>query len=361
MHLTITGVRKPKESQLGPCFIRVRWWLGGCASQENRKPMSIATEQIELTATVPNELGGQRLDQVAAQLFADFSRSRLTGWIRDGNLTVDGKQIRPRDSVYGGAVLHLQAEQEAQGEWLAQDIPLDIIYEDEHLLLINKPAGLVVHPAAGHPSGTLLNALLHHAPQVREVPRAGIVHRLDKDTSGILMVAKTLLAHTRLVEQLQARTVGRTYEAIVCGVVTSGSTIDAPIGRHPQQRQKMAVNEGGKQAISHFRVVQRFRSYTHVRVQLETGRTHQIRVHMAHAGFPLVGDPMYGGRFRIPPGASPTLVDALKTFPRQALHAWKLELDHPLTGERRSWQVGRPEDMDWLLHLLEEDSGDFGA
>ena len=323
--------------------------------------MSSATEQIELSAKVPDELGGRRLDQVAAELFADFSRSRLTAWIREGCLTVDGRQLRPRDSVYGGEQLELVAEQEAQGEWLAEDIPLDVVYEDEHLLVINKPAGLVVHPAAGHASGTLLNALLHHAPQVREVPRAGIVHRLDKDTSGILVVAKTLLAHARLVEQLQARTVGRTYEAIVSGVVTSGGTIEAPIGRHPQQRQKMAVNEGGKEAISHFRVVQRFRSYTHVRVQLETGRTHQIRVHMAHAGFPLVGDPLYGGRFRIPPAASPTLVEALRDFPRQALHAWRLELDHPQTGERCSWQVGRPEDMDWLLHLLEEDAGDFGA
>lgn len=246
--------------------------------------MSIAIEQIELEARVPDELGGQRLDQVAAQMFDDFSRSRLTGWIRDGSLTADGQQLRPRDIVYGGTLLQLKAEQEAQGEWLAQDIPLNIIYEDEHLLVLDKPAGLVVHPAAGHASGTLLNGLLHHVPQVRDIPRAGIVHRLDKDTSGIMVVAKSLLAHTRLVEQLQARSVGRTYEAVVCGVVTSGGTIDAPIGRHPQQRQKMAVNEGGKQAISHFRVVQRFRSYTHVRVQLETGRTHQIRVHMAHEG-----------------------------------------------------------------------------
>lgn len=323
--------------------------------------MSISTEQIQLEARVPDALAGQRLDQVAARLFADFSRSRLTEWIKDGSLTVNGKSLRPRDTLYGGERLQLDAEQEAQGEWLAQAIELDVVYEDEHLLVINKPAGLVVHPAAGHASGTLLNALLHHAPQVRDIPRAGIVHRLDKDTSGILVVAKSLLAHARLVEQLQARSMGRTYEALVMGVVTSGGTIDAPIGRHPQQRQKMGVTEGGKQAISHFRVVQRFRSYTHVRVQLETGRTHQIRVHMAHAGFPLVGDPLYGGRFRIPPAASPTLVEALKTFPRQALHAWKLELDHPATGQRMSWQVARPEDMDWLLHLLEEDAGDFGA
>lgn len=323
--------------------------------------MTMATEQIELSARVPNELGGKRLDQVAARLFDGFSRSRLTDWIKEGSLTVDGKTVRPRDLVYGGSVLSLQAEQEAQGEWIAEDIPLDIVYEDEHLLVINKPAGLVVHPAAGHASGTLLNGLLHYVPQVREVPRAGIVHRLDKDTSGLLVVAKTLLAHARLVEQLQARTVGRTYDAIVNGVVTSGGTIEAPIGRHPQQRQKMAVTEAGKEAISHFRVVQRFRAYTHVRVQLETGRTHQIRVHMAHAGFPLVGDPQYGGRFRIPPAASPTLVETLKAFPRQALHAWRLELDHPESGERRGWQVQRPDDMEWLLHLLEDDAGEFGT
>lgn len=323
--------------------------------------MTMATEQIELSARVPNELGGKRLDQVAAQLFDGFSRSRLTDWIKEGCLTVDGKTVRPRDLVYGGSILSLKAEQEAQGEWIAEDVPLDIVFEDEHLLVINKPAGLVVHPAAGHASGTLLNGLLHYVPQVREVPRAGIVHRLDKDTSGLLVVAKTLLAHARMVEQLQARTVGRTYDAIVNGVVTSGGTIEAPIGRHPQQRQKMAVTEAGKEAISHFRVVQRFRAYTHVRVQLETGRTHQIRVHMAHAGFPLVGDPQYGGRFRIPPAASPTLVETLKAFPRQALHAWRLELDHPESGERRGWQVQRPDDMEWLLHLLEDDAGEFGA
>lgn len=208
--------------------------------------------------------------------------------------------LRPRDIVHSGAQLVLEAEQEAQGEWLAQDIELEIVYEDEHILVIDKPAGLVVHPAAGHQDGTLLNALLYHVPDIANVPRAGIVHRLDKDTTGLMVVAKTLEAHTKLVAQLQARSVSRIYEAIVIGVITSGGTIDAPIGRHGVQRQKMAVVDAGKVAVSHYRVLERFRAHTHTRVKLETGRTHQIRVHMSHIGYPLVGDPVYGGRFRIP-------------------------------------------------------------
>ena len=317
------------------------------------------SNSIRLTADVPFELGGQRLDQVAAQLFPDYSRSRLASWIKDGRLQVDGAMLRPRDSVHAGSCLTLEAEQEAQGEWAAQDIELDIVYEDEHILVLNKPAGLVVHPAAGHQDGTLLNALLHHAPDLIQVPRAGIVHRLDKDTTGLMVVAKSLQAQTRLVEQLQARSVSRIYEAIVIGVVTSGATIDAPIGRHGSQRQKMAVTEAGKPAISHYRVLERFRSHTHVRVKLETGRTHQIRVHMAHVGFPLVGDPVYGGRFRIPPAASQTLIESLKNFPRQALHARFLELDHPHTGQRMKWEAPLPDDLVWLLTLLRQDSDTF--
>lgn len=285
-------------------------------------------QTIHLQAEVPYELGSQRLDQVAAQLFPEHSRSRLSAWIKEGRLTVDGAVLRPRDPVHAGALLALQAEQEAQGEWLAQDIALNIVYEDEHLLVIDKPAGLVVHPAAGHADGTLLNALLHHVPDIVNVPRAGIVHRLDKDTTGLMVVAKTIEAHTQLVAQLQARSVGRIYEAIVIGQLTSGGTVDAPIGRSSAQRQRMAVTAGGKPAVTHYRVLERFRSHTHVRVKLETGRTHQIRVHMSHIGYPLVGDPVYAGRFRIPPGASPTLVQELKSFPRQALHARFLSLIH---------------------------------
>ncbi|HCF2315933.1 23S rRNA pseudouridine(1911/1915/1917) synthase RluD [Pseudomonas aeruginosa] len=317
------------------------------------------SDMIQRAAEVPFELGGQRLDQIAAQLFPEHSRSRLAGWIKDGRLTVDGAVLRPRDIVHSGAQLVLEAEQEAQGEWLAQDIELEIVYEDEHILVIDKPAGLVVHPAAGHQDGTLLNALLYHVPDIANVPRAGIVHRLDKDTTGLMVVAKTLEAHTKLVTQLQARSVSRIYEAIVIGVITSGGTIDAPIGRHGVQRQKMAVVDAGKVAVSHYRVLERFRAHTHTRVKLETGRTHQIRVHMSHIGYPLVGDPVYGGRFRIPPVASQTLVQTLREFPRQALHARFLELDHPATGVRMKWESPLPEDFLWLLSLLRQDREAF--
>jgi 23S rRNA pseudouridine1911/1915/1917 synthase len=304
-------------------------------------------------------MGGQRLDQVAALLFAEHSRSRLSAWIKEGLLTVDGAVLRPRDIVHGGAQLALKAEQEAQGEWIAQDIELNIVYEDDQILVIDKPAGLVVHPAAGHADGTLLNALLHHVPDIINVPRAGIVHRLDKDTTGLMVVAKTIEAQTRLVDQLQKRSVSRIYECIVIGVVTSGGKINAPIGRSSSQRQRMAVSDGGKPAVSHYRVLERYRSHTHVRVKLETGRTHQIRVHMSHVGYPLVGDPVYGGRFRIPPAANPSMVQTLKEFPRQALHARFLELDHPITGERMKWQSPLPDDFVWLLTLLRQDREAF--
>lgn len=317
------------------------------------------SNMIQLAAEVPFDLGGQRLDQVAAQLFSDHSRSRLAGWIKDGRLKVDGAVLRPRDIVHAGSRLELDVELEAQGEWVAQDIELDIVYEDDHILVIDKPTGLVVHPAAGHQDGTLLNALLHHVPHLANVPRAGIVHRLDKDTTGLMVVAKTLEAHTNLVAQLQARSVSRIYEAIVTGVIVAGGTVDAPIGRHGVQRQKMAVIETGKVAISHYRVLERFRAHTHTRVKLETGRTHQIRVHMTHIGHPLVGDPTYGGRFRIPPGASPTLVESLRDFPRQALHARFLELDHPATGVCMKWESPLPDDFTWLLSLLRQDNESF--
>ena len=316
-------------------------------------------EIIELSAVVPAELGGKRLDQIAASLFSEHSRARLSNWIKDGQLLVDGQPMRPRDIIYSGALLELEAEQEVQGQWQAEAMELDIVDEDEHLLLVNKPAGLVVHPAAGHASGTLLNGLLHHAPQLYEVPRAGIVHRLDKDTTGIMVVAKTLTAHTSLAEQLQQRSAGRIYEAIVTGTVTSGATIDAPIGRHPQQRQRMAVVATGKPAVSHYRVLERFRGHTHVRVQLESGRTHQIRVHMSHAGFPLVGDPLYGGRPRLAPASSPELIEELRNFPRQALHARFLELEHPASGKRIKWEAPLPDDFCWLVELLRQDNESF--
>ena len=313
------------------------------------------SDRIRLSALVAAENGGQRLDQLAAQLFSEYSRSRLQSWIKDGSLTVDGQTKRPRDILYGGEKLELEAELEDQGDWQAEAIDLNIVYEDHAILVINKPAGLVVHPAAGHHDGTLLNALLHHAPELAKVPRAGIVHRLDKDTTGLMVVAKTLEAQTDLVQQLQARSVTREYECVVVGVMTAGGKVDEPIARHGTNRQKMAVMAGGKQAVSHYRVISRFRAHTHVKVKLETGRTHQIRVHMSHLRFPLIGDQTYGGRLRIPPGASPDLIKMLREFPRQALHARRLELMHPDDGRTMRWEAPLPADMVELLSLLRED------
>jgi 23S rRNA pseudouridine1911/1915/1917 synthase len=301
---------------------------------------------------VPPELSGKRLDQAAADLISEHSRSRLQSWIKSGALTVNGKKCKPRDKVMLDDQLELDAEPEAQVSWEAEPISLDVVYEDEHLLVINKPAGLVVHPAAGHAAGTLVNALLNYAPEVENLPRAGIVHRLDKDTSGIMVVARSLVAHTSLVEQLQTRTMGREYEAVVVGTLTGGATVDAPIGRHPTDRKRMAVVPNGKPAVTHYRLVERFAAHTHIRCKLESGRTHQIRVHMAHVRHPLVGDPVYGGRLRLPKGTSDELRDVLAAFHRQALHAQQLTLEHPETGEILSWEVPLPEDMVKLIEAL---------
>jgi len=308
--------------------------------------------RIIASFSVPPEHSDRRLDQAAAELMPEHSRSRLQGWIKSGALTVNGKSCKPRDKVMLGDRLELDAEPEAQVSWEAESIDLNIVYEDEHLLVINKPAGLVVHPAAGHADGTLVNALLNHAPEVENLPRAGIVHRLDKDTSGIMVVARSLIAHTSLVDQLQARTMGREYEAIVVGTLTGGSTVDAPIGRHPRERKKMAVVPTGKPAVTHYRLVERFAAHTHVRCKLESGRTHQIRVHMAHVKHPLVGDPQYGGRLRLPKGTTDELRDVLASFQRQALHARQLTLEHPQTGEILTWEVPLPDDIEGLLAAL---------
>jgi len=306
--------------------------------------------------TVPPELSDKRLDQAAAELMPEHSRSRLQSWIKSGALTVNGKSRKPRDKVMMGDSLALDAEPEVQVTWEAEPISLDIVYEDEHLLVINKPAGLVVHPAAGHTDGTLVNALLNYAPEVENLPRAGIVHRLDKDTSGIMVVARSLIAHTSLVDQLQTRTMGREYEAVVVGALTGGATVDAPIGRHPQDRKRMAVVSSGKPAVTHYRLLERFAAHTLVRCKLESGRTHQIRVHMAHVRHPLVGDPAYGGRLRLPKGTTEELRDVLAAFTRQALHARQLTLEHPETGEILSWEVPLPEDMVHLIEALRKHS-----
>ncbi len=305
-----------------------------------------------LRAQIEPEQAGQRLDQVLAKLFPDYSRSRLQQWVKAGRVRVDGRICRPRDRVRGGERIELEARLEEQVECRPQAIPLELLFEDEQLLIINKPAGLVMHPAAGNRDGTLQNALLNHDPNLIQLPRAGIVHRLDKETSGLLVVARTPMAHKTLVEQLQARTIKREYRAVVRGVLVAGGTVDAPIGRHPVQRTKQAVVAGGKAAVTHYRVLERFAHHSHLRVNLETGRTHQIRVHMAHIRHPLVGDPLYGGRLQLPAGAPPGVKDALCRFRRQALHARRLGLNHPATGEWQEWEAALPQDMAMLLDRL---------
>jgi 23S rRNA pseudouridine1911/1915/1917 synthase len=307
-------------------------------------------------AVVPATLGGKRLDQALAELFPHYSRTRLKDWILAGRILVDGRMPRPRDRLAGGERVELHAVLEPAVETAPQDIPLNVIHEDDDLLVVDKPAGLVVHPGAGNPDRTLQNALLHHAPELALLPRAGIVHRLDKETSGLLVVARTVEAHTRLVRALQAREIERHYEAIVAGVMTGGGTVDAPIGRHPTRRTRMSVREGGRPAVTHYRVLRRFRAHTHVSVALETGRTHQIRVHLAHIGFPVVGDPEYGKRPVLPPAATDRLAEALRRFPRQALHARRLALAHPVTGEALAWESPLPADMRALLDALADDA-----
>ena len=319
------------------------------------------TSDTLLEQRIPEAWAGQRLDQALARLFPDYSRSRLTAWLKAGRITVDGAQWRARDKVSGGERVRLAVVLEAEGDWRPEPIPLDIVFEDEHLIVVDKPAGLVVHPAAGNPSGTLLNALLHHDPALARLPRAGIVHRLDKDTTGLLVVARSLPAQTSLVNQLQARSLLREYQAVVTGVLVAGGTVDAPVGRHPVQRKRMAVTPSGKPAVTHYRVVERFRAHTWIRCRLETGRTHQIRVHMAHIQHPLVGDPVYGGRLRLPPGCSESLAEVLRGFRRQALHAGRLGLVHPETGEALEWTSPLPDDMRELLDTLREDAATAGA
>lgn len=311
--------------------------------------------QTAIMRTVPESLAGERIDQALSQLFPDYSRSRLQQWLKNGQIQVDGQQWRAKDKVQGGEQISLVAVQPAEEQWQAEAIPLEIVYEDDQLLVINKPAGLVVHPAVGNRAGTLLNALLHHAPELASVPRAGIVHRLDKETSGLLVVARTLQAQKSLVEQLQARAFLREYDAIVQGRLTAGGSVDAPIGRHPVDRKKMAVVKSGKPAVSHYRIKERFRAHTWLTVRLETGRTHQIRVHMAYIRHPLLGDPAYGGRLQIPRGCSEALQQQLHGFQRQALHARELGLMHPASGESMHWQADLPADMQTLVSVLRAD------
>ena len=318
-------------------------------------------ESISLKAQVTDDQAGHRIDQVAARLFPDYSRARLQAWMKTGELTVNGQRCKPRESALAGSWLVLDATLQSAENWAAEEMPLNIVYEDEELLVLDKQAELVVHPAAGHHQGTLVNGLLHYCPTLESLPRAGIVHRLDKDTTGLMVVAKNLKSHHALVKQLQSRSVSRQYEAVVQGVMTAGGTISAPLARHPVHRIKRAVSAGGQEAITHYRVVQRYAAHTHIRVNLETGRTHQIRVHMAHLKYPIVGDPLYGGRYRIPPNCAKELAGALETLKRQALHASELKLLHPATKLECRWEARLPDDFAGLLSLLHQDAGEGSA
>ncbi|WP_319783367.1 23S rRNA pseudouridine(1911/1915/1917) synthase RluD [Oceanisphaera sp. IT1-181] len=315
------------------------------------------SQQIELNGTVAEHQHGQRLDQTLAEMFTDYSRTRIKTWIQLDQVTVDGEVANtPRAKVTLGQQVQINAELEDDVRFDPEDIPLDIVYEDDDIMVINKPAGLVVHPGAGTPGGTMLNALLHYCPSIAEVPRAGIVHRLDKDTTGLMVVAKTIPAQTHLVTALQGREITREYEAVAIGHMTSGGTVDANIGRHPTQRILMAVVPSGKPARTHYRVMEKFRAHTRLRLRLESGRTHQIRVHMAHLQHPLVGDPTYGGRMKPPRSAEPELLAFLREFKRQALHAVLLRLEHPITGEMMEWQAPLPDDFVELIKLLKADT-----
>ncbi|MDU8923492.1 23S rRNA pseudouridine(1911/1915/1917) synthase RluD [Pasteurellaceae bacterium LIM206] len=312
--------------------------------------------QITLSAEIQPHQIGLRLDQALAELFPDYSRSRLKTWIEGDLVYINGKLVNvPREKVYGGERVEMTVEVEDENRFEPQNLPLNIVYEDDDILVINKPKDFVVHPGAGNPNGTVLNALLYHYPQIAEVPRAGIVHRLDKDTTGLMVVAKTIPAQTQLVRALQKRKITREYEAIVFGIMTKGGTVDEPMARHPTKRTMMAVHPMGKPAVTHYRIMEHFRNYTRLRLRLETGRTHQIRVHMAHIAHPLLGDQTYGGRPRPPKNAAEEFSAVLRRFQRQALHAVMLRLEHPISGELMEWYAPLPEDFVELVNALKAD------
>ena len=297
---------------------------------------------------------GERLDASLAEMLPDFSRSKITAWIKSGDALINGKNFKPKDKVSGDEAIDLTLNQKQSNDWAAEEIPLNVVYEDEDIIVINKQFGLVTHPGAGNWTGTLANALLYYDPALSRLDRAGIVHRLDKNTSGLMVVARNEKSQKYLVEQLQNHSVDREYSAIVYGHMIAGGTVDEPIGRDPKDRVKQAVSMSGKNAITHYRAIDRFKSHTHVKVVLETGRTHQIRVHLSHVGHSLIGDPMYGGRVRFPKKACEELKEALLNFKRQALHSKKLTLNHPISGELMSWKAPLPDDMLGLLEVLKK-------
>ena len=307
-----------------------------------------------LQIIIPTRMKGERLDASLAEMMPDFSRSKITAWIKSGDALINGKNFKPKDKVSGAEIVCLTLNQKPSNDWTAEKIPLNVMYEDEDIIVINKQFGLVTHPGSGNWTGTLANALLYYDPSLSKLDRAGIVHRLDKNTSGLMVVARNEKSQKYLVEQLQNHSVDREYSAIVYGHMIAGGTVDEPIGRDPKDRLKKAVSENGKEATTHYRTIERFKSHTHVKAILETGRTHQIRVHLSYVGHSLIGDPMYGGRVRFPKKASDELKETLLGFKRQALHSKKLTLSHPISGEVMSWKAPLPDDMLELLSVLKE-------
>jgi 23S rRNA pseudouridine1911/1915/1917 synthase len=307
-----------------------------------------------LNIIIPERMTGNRLDASLSEMLPDYSRSKITTWIKSGYVLINQKTFKPKDKVGGSEIVFLTLNQKQSNDWIAEEIPLNIVYEDEDIIVINKQFGLVTHPGAGNWSGTLANALLYYDPALASLDRAGIVHRLDKNTSGLMVIARNEKSQKYLVEQLQNHSVDREYSAIVYGHMIAGGTVDEPIGRDPKDRVKQAVSISGKNATTHYRAIDRFKSHTHVKAILETGRTHQIRVHLSHVGHSLIGDPMYGGRVRFPKKASEKLKDALLNFKRQALHSKKLTLTHPISGELMSWKAPLPDDMSGLLEVLKK-------
>jgi 23S rRNA pseudouridine1911/1915/1917 synthase len=319
-------------------------------------PPKFQTHRLEL----PPEHAGRRLDQALAQLLPQYSRSRIQRWIEEGAVLVNGLAVRARDLVTGGETATVEARLPKETGIKAEKLPLDIVHEDSAVIILNKPPGVVVHPGAGNPGKTLQNALLAHDPKLKRVPRAGLVHRIDKDTSGLLVVARTIDAQAALVAELAEHGIEREYLAVCTGAMTGGGTVDKPIDRHRSHRLKFTVRSDGREAVTHYRIEKRFRQHTLARVRLETGRTHQIRVHMEHVGYPIVGDPLYGGRKRYPKGATPELRETLENFRRQALHAAKLTLTHPKSGKRVSFDAPLPEDLQGLIDMLQRDMDENG-
>jgi 23S rRNA pseudouridine1911/1915/1917 synthase len=307
-----------------------------------------------LNIIIPERMTGNRLDSSLSEMLPDYSRSKITSWIKSGDALINQKTFKPKDKVSGTEIVCLTLNQKQSNDWIAEKIPLNVVYEDEDIIVINKQFGLVTHPGAGNLSGTLANALLYYDPALSTLDRAGIVHRLDKNTSGLMVIARNEKSQKYLVEQLQSHSVDREYSAIVYGHMIAGGTVDEPIGRDPKDRVKQAVLMSGKEATTHYRAIDRFKSHTHVKAILETGRTHQIRVHLSHVGHSLIGDPTYGGRVRFPKKASEELKDALVNFTRQALHSRKLTLTHPISGEIMSWKAPLPDDMLRLLEVLKK-------